>query len=445
MTENRPNAIQLRAPLFHIFMINYCRGYMPLLFLSKKCKKYLTNVPKYAAAPRKSIHFGGAEMQHFSALSVKQTLEDTIYSLLEQREEFLVHPDSDFTRNRKISFLQTIMFPMLAGNEGTDDELLDFFGEKGLPYPSSMIERRNLLKPEAFQALFYEFAKKVPVTNLFHGYQLVACDGTRLNLPYNPYDQDTYIKAIEGRKGINQLHLNCLFDTLNDTFLDVELQTVNSMNEKDAFCKLLYRQKLSPPEYKRIYIADRGYASYNIFATAIHNGQLFLIRVPESIAKGICTDPNREEWLKDTCCDEVITVNIGRRNTKENRQQTNFHWIPNSGHYDFIPERTNGTDSLQLRVLKFPVGENTIEYIVTNIPKYMFSLSTIKELYHLRWPIETAFRHLKYAGNMVHLHSRKREHLNQEIYAKLTLYNYSSFTASVVGRDQNVNARLSCR
>ena len=43
------------------------------------------------------------------------------------------------------------------------------------------------------------------VTKLFHGFQLVACDGSRLNLPYNPKDTDTYIKCIGGRKGINQL------------------------------------------------------------------------------------------------------------------------------------------------------------------------------------------------------------------------------------------------
>ena len=34
---------------------------------------------------------------------------------------------------------------------------------------------------------------------------------------------------------------------------------------------------------------------------------------------------------------------------------------------------------------------------------------------------------------MVHIHSLKREFLFQEIYAKLTLYNFSSFVASAVG------------
>ena len=43
---------------------------------------------------------------------------------------------------------------------------------------------------------------------------------------------------------------------------------------------------------------------------------------------------------------------------------------------------------------------------------------------------------LKYAGNLVHFHSLKKAHLIQEIYGKLTFYNFSSFLAMVIGRIQ---------
>ena len=374
------------------------------------------------------------DMQQLSILSVKETLISSADSLLERRDEFLTCPETDFTRNRKISFLQTILFPMLAGNQTVDDELLVFFGEEGLPTASSMIERRSQVKPEAFKTLFYEFGSKIHVTKLFHGFQLVACDGSRLNLPYNPKDTDTYIKCIGGRKGINQLHMNSLYDPLNDIFLDVELQKISAMDEKGAFCIFLQRQKLLNPSCRRIYLADRGYAAFNIFAHAIHNDQKILIRVPEKFAKDICK--NQDHWLEKESDDKVVTVYIGRRRTAKNQQLPNYHCIPSNGHYDFIEAGSDNTDCLKLRVLKFPVGDNTVEYVVTNLPQHAFSLSAIKKLYHLRWGIETAFRHLKYAGNMVHLHSRKKEFLCQEIYAKLTLYNFSSFVASVVGRER---------
>ena len=101
--------------------------------------------------------------------------------------------------------------------------------------------------------------------------------------------------------------------------------------------------------------------------------------------------------------------------------------------YDFISPKSNEVDVMNLRVLKFPISDNSYEYIVTNLPKYSFSIETIKHLYHLRWNEETAFRHLKYAGNMVHIHSLKKELLIQEIYAKLTLYNFSSFISLSAG------------
>ena len=54
----------------------------------------------------------------------------------------------------------------------------------------------------------------------------------------------------------------------------------------------------------------------------------------------------------------------------------------------------------------------------------------------MRWNEEVAFRHLKYAGNLVHIHSLKKEHLIQEIYGKLTMYNFSAFMAAVIGREK---------
>ena len=201
------------------------------------------------------------------------------------------------------------------------------------------------------------------------------------------------------------------------------------MKEKDAFCRLLGRQKDSGR--KQIFIADRGYASYNVLAHAIHNKQLFLIRVPERFAKSIYK--GQKHWLENTTEDENITVHIGRKRTKKNTQLQNYHCLPKNRHYDFIEPGSDDTDALQLRVLKFPIGEDSYEYIVTNLPKYAFPLQTIKELYNLRWNHEVAYRYLKYAGNMVHIHSLKRDFLFQEIYAKLTLYNFSSFVASAVG------------
>ena len=181
----------------------------------------------------------------FTVTEIHKNLFSIFDSLLARRDEFLNNPSSDFTRKKKISFAQTMLFPMIAGADNVATELLDLFGEENLPLPSAMIQRRNQIKKEAFQELFYLFSKSIPVAKTFHEYQLIACDGTRLNLPYNPADLNTLVDNIEGRKPFNQAHLNALYDIMNDMFLDVEIQDMREMNERGSLCKFLDKHSSS--------------------------------------------------------------------------------------------------------------------------------------------------------------------------------------------------------
>ena len=117
-------------------------------------------------------------MNQISQEKPKQVLFSIINSLLDNRDEFLVNPQSDFTRSKKITFSQTILFPMIAGSYNVATELLDYFGENNPPLPSAMIQRRNQVKPEAFKELFLRFTLNIPKLQTFHGYQLVSVDGS---------------------------------------------------------------------------------------------------------------------------------------------------------------------------------------------------------------------------------------------------------------------------
>ena len=357
---------------------------------------------------------------------IKESLISSIHSLIPRKKEFFINPDTSFSRTRKISLVQTMLFVMCAASENVDTEMTDFFGEEALPTASAMIQRRNQIKPEAFRELLLHFTQKMACLKTFNGYQLIGVDGSRINLPYNPSDPNTFLQCIDGRRGINQVHFNSLYDILNDLFLDAELQSIHAMNEKAAFTRFL--DTTADPNHKAIFIADRGSASYNIFAHAIHNDRFFLIRVPALFAKTVC--PDNEHWLDKDIEDQEVCVHIGRCQTRQNRLLENYHYIPAKGHYDYIEAGCKEAEMLRLRVVKFPLSEGSYEYIVTNLPKYGFSTDTIRELYRLRWGIETAYRHLKYAGNMVHIHSLRPDFLLQEIYGKLTMYNFSSFIAA---------------
>ena len=64
--------------------------------------------------------------------------------------------------------------------------------------------------------------------------------------------------------------------------------------------------------------------------------------------------------------------------------------------------------------------------MITNLPEASFPPSLLRMLYYKRWGIETAFRDLKYTLALTHFHARKRSFIMQEIFAKMTLYNFAS-------------------
>lgn len=90
---------------------------------------------------------------------------------------------------------------------------------------------------------------------------------------------------------------------------------------------------------------------------------------------------------------------------------------------------------IRFRIVKFRIndsGKNQWEVIVTNLPSNRFSVNDIKNLYAMRWGIETSFRSLKYAVGAIQFHSKQDEFVRQELYAHLVMYNIVSACGNCV-------------
>ncbi len=101
-----------------------------------------------------------------------------------------------------------------------------------------------------------------------------------------------------------------------------------------------------------------------------------------------------------------------------------YKFVPKNQRFDFF----DGSPyfDFECRVVRFKISDDTYESIITNLDESEFNIQDIKELYHLRWEIETSYRELKYHLDLNTLHSKKRMFIEQEIYAKLVLYNFCS-------------------
>ena len=84
-----------------------------------------------------------------------------------------------------------------------------------------------------------------------------------------------------------------------------------------------------------------------------------------------------------------------------------------------------------MRVVRILLDTGEYETLATSLPRSI-TPSEIKELYHARWGIETAFRELKYGLGLVNLHGKKDKFVRQEIFAAMTMSNFCSRIASTI-------------
>ena len=90
---------------------------------------------------------------------------------------------------------------------------------------------------------------------------------------------------------------------------------------------------------------------------------------------------------------------------------------------------------MYLRILRIKVGDG-YECIVTNLKPEEFTLSEIKDIYWMRWGIETSFRELKYTIGLNNFHSKKVEFIKQEILARMILYNFCQIIIKTISLPQ---------
>ena len=167
-------------------------------------------------------------MTFSSAGQVKTALINVVNQIFDEKsDKFIINPETSFQRVRKISFEDAMLFPMLCTKGSLCSEILSFFPHDKIPSPSAMCQRRDLITSEAYREMFLRFSALIPVKNKYKGYRLIACDGTRLNLQYDPKNTDTFISNIRDRKGINQMHLVVFHDILNSVYVDAVTQSGN--------------------------------------------------------------------------------------------------------------------------------------------------------------------------------------------------------------------------
>ena len=358
---------------------------------------------------------------------IRNRFYDSLAEMEKNRRLYVKHPEKDFTRSGTFTFQQTMLFITQMQSHSTNQELNTFFIPRNKQVTqSAFVQAKEKLNGNAFPGFFHNLNKKFPLRKTLSGLHVFAVDGSDLNIPADKKDCSTFIPYNSKNGGYHQMHVNALFDLLENRFADVVIQPRKSMREVEAACSLV---DANDTPGTCLYIFDRGYESLNLMAHVYERGSFFLIRAKEIRSPvspfQLLPLPEEEEF------DYPVRFICTRSGKLKKTDPVLFKWFQKKQRFDFIPpDDKTGTYELLFRLVKLKLDNGTTEYLITNLPQKRFPPSGIKKLYHLRWGIEVSFLFAKYSVAMNFFHSIKREYIIQEIFAKLILFNLVSLIVS---------------
>lgn len=311
------------------------------------------------------------KIAYYSPKWISRRLDDVIDSTVESIGCFCVDPVSNFTRSRILTPKTLIKSILGLQAHSLSGEISDYFtsSETDIPSVSAVSQRRDLLYPEIFKSINRRFLSSIDNLSTLNGYYILAQDGSDINLPF--LQDDTQISYGQDSV-VCQYHLNALYDCINHVFWKSRIDPPTKKSEVNALIDFINHRNY--PQ-NSIITADRGYESYNLIAHCIENNQ--------------------------------------------------FVFVPSTSVFDYL-DACNPFYDLSFGIVRFKMADDKYETLVSNLDENEFKLDDFKDLYHLRWNEETAFYYLKHAVGMLYFHCRKRQHIQQEIYASILFYNYAN-------------------
>lgn len=364
---------------------------------------------------------------------IKKLLISEINKVASEPHNYCTNPDTDFTRNRKLSMGKMLQGIIGMESKSLTNELLDLFDASAeTPSASAFIQQRDKIRPIAFESIFKNFSKKL-MNSFDNDIPVFAIDGSDIQIPTNPTDTESYIAGTNGHKGYNLLHINALYDLNKHIYSDVIIQKARERNEHKAFQELVDCSEIT----KALIIADRGYESFNSMAHIQEKGWFFLIRVRDGnngIKQGL-------DLPESDCFDVNISLKLTRKKTNAVKEllkdKNHYRMVSSTQPFDFLPLKNKKAEptrfyELNFRIVRFPISEDIYETVVTNLDEDRYPAIEIKKLYASRWGIETSFRDLKYTVGLLNFHSKKVMCILQEIYAHMIMYNFAEMITSHV-------------
>ena len=339
-------------------------------------------------------------------------IKNTFDNIVKPIEKY-VFGKNKFIRDSKFSFKDYVTF--LCFNKGTSNQAdLEDFIEDNFTTDIQQITRQAFSKQRTFinPLVFKEISKQYLLEINYHknhdffktykGFRLLGGDGSDFEIPdFEDVRKEFQIKDTEKYRKPAQAKFSSIMDLLNGFILDGIIG-----NYKQAELPLMHQnleniQELIVPE-KSIFIFDRGYNAMELYAHIMSMNSCFIVRLKDK--------SYIDDRYKITENDAEIELELTKQRLKK------FH-------NKELKEKYSKEKHLKLRILKIKLQNGTTEYLLTNILDKNFTIEDFKELYNLRWGIETNYNTMKNRLNIENYTGKRKITIEQDIYSKFIKYN----------------------
>lgn len=346
---------------------------------------------------------------------LKKTTEISVVFKDRKREETfqIKHKigKNSFTRTRKLGFDKIMTMMIKKSNKSLQNSINDTqlaLGEDVTISNSAYTQARAKLNYTAFEE-FAQMAAEIFYKDgeyeTYKGFRILAVDGSITTLPntedvkkeFNPMKVKCQIKDFA--KDVSQARVSCLFDVLNNISLDSCIVNKNSNEENNLIAydeRTLAVQHFEYCKEDDLVIMDRGYPSYELFVAAYKRTNILC-----RIRKNIFT---KAKFLFDAHSekkDVILEINAPK----------------------YLRDDLRSIDmptKMKVRFVQVILDNGTVEVLATNVlDNEKIKTSDFKELYSMRWGIETYFDLIKNKLSLENFTGQSALAVKQDFFNKL--------------------------
>jgi hypothetical protein len=309
---------------------------------------------------------------------------------------------SSFSRNRFFSLRKIIVFIMVL--KASYQREINSFCKKilGGDYnirevtSGAISQARAKLNPWAFQRLnevgVESFYSEAPYLK-WHGYRLLAVDGSSLSLPNTKSIIEEFGSVCYPNRKVSQRSMarcSIIYDVLNCLTIDAQLGKCTSSE------KALLEKSLDKLQEGDLLLGDRGYG-YNVILHWLKERKIeFCIRLKTGHRKEV------KKFALSKEVDKVVEFKYTDKLVKELGIQSG--------------------KTITVRLIKVFLENGKIEILCTSLlDKANYPRREFKELYHKRWEVEEAYKLLKVRADLESFSGRTARSIYQDFHAKILL------------------------